>query len=408
MTFHTHPHLPPRPDADFFMHFLCAMAATGCTWKAPQEVVFFLHIPNAAGTTVRGIFSKECCADASSSKRTWHAANAYSAKPEEIVRNVHSLLARGERRIFAEHHVHLRWDFAPLLNYSISRLCPTAHFRSFTIWREPLALVASNFANWLRNYYSEEEAVGRAGVERGGLGLGLRGVSHSVPNVRVLHSFLAAAPEHLFFGSIGPCDESTLPQTPGLLGASLAEGEEVVWDNGVWEKGPCTPEGTPPALATLRDRLASQPRLPGRWCGWDDEGRRKWAARVVCHAARVWRTVRRRGCASLVREAYERIANLGQVLPLEDDRTIPRIIALAASGSHPRSASDRPDWHKGWMHRQSSRRAPLEDEATLALAREHNPCSVQLDALLRSRLLPSGALPPLRKGEFVNARAARL
>ena len=81
------------------------------------------------------------------------------------------------------------------------------------------------------------------------------------------------------------------------------------------------------------------------------------------------------------------------MLLLEDDRTIPRIIALAASGSHPRS--DRPDWLTGWLHRQSSRQAPLADAATLALAREHNPCSVQLDALLRSRLLPSGALPPL-------------
>ena len=320
-----------------------------------QHVVLFVHIPKAAGTTVRGIFFKECCAD-NGTKRTWQSANGYKASADEILQAVAYQLQRREPRIFTEHHMMpLRWLLPERMKQLTRRYGASLH--SFTLWREPLALLASNWQQWWhRQFY-------------------------------FFHDFLAAAPEFLLFGSVNPCANATSEPPRGFLGFVVPKEDREASES----TSACAAD---PETAALCKRLSSiyySERDPRQWCGWDASERRRWAERVVSHRLSVERTVSLRGCASIVREAYHRLEGLTQVLPLEDNRTIPRIVALAASRSSHRNVTYAPSW----LHRlKSLHPSPLEAAATMRLAREKNPCSLQLNALVRRQLRDDGSLPP--------------
>ena len=324
------------------------------TPRAPlQHVIFFTHIPKAAGTTVRGIFFKECCAGANHTSRTWQSVAGWNSRPEQIAYSLQRALTNGEPRIFVEHHSHLDFSLPKRMRLFVYRHNREVRFTSFTIWREPVSLAASNWAYWMRHTYTLED-------------------------------FLSSAPEWMLFGSISGCDNSSA--TPiGLLRSRLDKAEPS-------DATACTR----PPLSGLCNSLAAHPRSPSQWCGWDAVQRRAWAARVVAHTARVLRTVARRGCSALARDAFAQLTGVGQVLLLEDNRTIPRVQALAAAASHPSTANwSRPKLSAGWLHRQSSGLTPLSDPAARKLARERNECSIHLDALVRSRLRPSGGLAAL-------------
>ena len=111
------------------------MSVTTLHGQSPQRVVFFLHMPKCAGTTVRGIFFKECCAVANNSKkRTWLSVNMYSAVPSKIEARIRKHLLDDEPRIFSEHHFHLDWGLAERLRQMVFTLRPSTQFRAFTIW----------------------------------------------------------------------------------------------------------------------------------------------------------------------------------------------------------------------------------------------------------------------------------
>jgi hypothetical protein len=117
---------------------------TGATVPSPV-VVLFVHVPKCGGTTVRHVFSNSA----------WYRTHwSLTCRPtgvwhsHRLLKAVHTALRQNRSRIFAEWHQELNFSWLPTLEAHVRRMRPDVRFISFTILREPSALVASHHAYW--------------------------------------------------------------------------------------------------------------------------------------------------------------------------------------------------------------------------------------------------------------------
>ena len=112
-------------------------------------VVLFMHVAKCGGSSVRAIFQQQ----------GWKMTHWSLVEREEgwhdhrTTRSIGGALAdearRGKRpRIFAEWHLGLNWTVLPSFEQNVQLMWPGAIYHSFTIFRPPTEMVASNGAYW--------------------------------------------------------------------------------------------------------------------------------------------------------------------------------------------------------------------------------------------------------------------
>ena len=286
-----------------------------------SRVVLFMHLPKCAGTTVRSLFFKE--RGGGNMTKVWIQRTLWSAGPRSILSGILSALRDRLPFVFAEMHLKLDWTLAKKVRDASYRL-------RARVDGAPLNATVYSFTIW------REPASLALSNWAFWWSNGTRG---DVARQRAA-AWLRASPEFLFFGNAGTMSRGSIP-------VQLEPAE-------------------------ANDTQGCQERA---------------ADRDACvHTARVRRQLSRHGCAPLVRAGLDALAGLSEVFLFEDRRSLSRVRDIAAAG-RPFGASTNAaalELARGRM-RTMVGSYNRSDETLQQVARENNECSLQLDALVRSR-----------------------